>query len=125
MRLARLIPGIAVAFACFGGGSQSLAAEPIDGAWSAFSDGMGSVLSVELSSTGTAVSGTGTYRVGAVRSGTVVVAGTYRPPAVVLKITYDHGETVTFAAVVTDGDHMKGTLTDRNGTVMNVEFVRP
>jgi hypothetical protein len=125
MRRSLLTIGIAVAVACCGVGTRSLASPSIDGVWSAYSDGLGSTLTMTLSSTGTAVSGTGTYSVGAVRTGSVVIAGTYRPPAVVLTITYDHGETVTFAADVTGGEHMKGKLTDRSGTVRDVEFVRP
>ena len=97
----------------------------IDGRWNAYSNGLGSTLTMTLSSKGTLVSGTGTYSVGAIRTGSVVVAGTYRPSSAVLAITYDHGETVTFAAAVIDNSYMKGKLTYTSGTVIDIEFARP
>ena len=115
----------AVVSCCGGGGGGNFAPASIDGYWSAYSDGMGSTLTMILSSRGTLVSGTGTYSVGAIRTGSVVIAGTYRLPSVVLAITYDHGETVTFATAVTDNSSMKGKLTYKSGTVMDIEFVRP
>ena len=114
----------AAVVSCGGGGSNFVPAS-IDGHWSAYSDGLGSTLTMTLSSRGTLVSGTGTYSVGAIRTGSVVIAGTYRLPSVVLAITYDHGETVTFATAVTDNSSMKGKLTYKSGTVIDVEFVRP
>ena len=124
MRLNLLTIGIAVAVSC-GAGPSSLAAPSIDGLWSAYSDGLGSTLTMTLSSRDTAVSGTGTYSVGAIRTGSVVVTGTFHPPSAALIITYDHGETVTFTAAVVDSDQMKGKLTYKSGTVIDVEFVRP
>lgn len=97
----------------------------IEGLWNANWDGLGSTLNLTLSSKGTRVTGTGTYSVGAIRTGSVVIAGTYRPPIVNLTLTYDHGETVMFAATVTDSEHITGKLTYKNGTVINLEFVRP
>lgn len=125
MRLSLVTIGILASVSCCGCATSSRAAHSIDGPWSAYSDGLGSTLAMTLSSKGKAVSGKGTYSVGAIRSGTVAIAGTYNPPEAVLVITYDHGETVTFAGEVTDGDHMKGTLTYGTGTVIDIEFVRP
>ena len=98
MHLYRLTLGFAAVVCCCGSGSGNLAPASIDGRWSAYSDGLGSTLTITLSSRGTLVSGTGTYTIGAIRSGSVVIAGTYHPSSAVLAITYDHGETVTFAA---------------------------
>ncbi len=125
MFLHRLTLGFAAVVCCCGSGSGNLAPASIDGRWNAYSDGLGSSLTMTLSLSGKMVSGTGTYSVGAIRTGSVVIAGTYRPTSAVLVITYDHGETVTFAATVTDSSHMKGKMTYKSGTVIDVEFVRP
>ena len=125
MRQSLLTMCLSVAVCSCGGSGASVAPPTIDGAWSAFSDGLGSTLTLRLSSSDTAVSGTGTYSVGALRTGTVTVVGSYRPPAAALTITYDHGEAVTFAGTVTDSDHMKGALTSKSGTAIDIEFVRP
>lgn len=125
MYLHRLTLGLVAVVCSCGSGSGNLVPASIDGRWNAYSDGLGSTLTMTLSSRGTLVSGTGTYSVGAIRTGSVVISGTYRPSSAVLAITYDHGETVTFAAAVTDSSYMKGKLTYKSGTVIDVEFVRP
>ena len=139
MRLHLLTMGLAVSVCCCGGGESTASAPSpgtggtaasvsIDGLWSTSSDGLGSTLAITLSSKGSGdmvVSGTGTYNVGAIRSGSLAVTGTYRAPSTALTITYDHGEVVTFAATITDADHMKGRLTYRSGSAIDVEFVRP
>ena len=114
-----------VAVVSCGGGGGNLVPATIDGRWSAYSDGLGSTLTMNLSSRGTLVSGTGTYSVGAIRTGSTVVAGTYRLPSAVLSITYDHGETVTFEGAVNDNSNLKGKLTYKSGAVLDIEFVRP
>ena len=138
MRLHLLTLGLA-AFVCScgggisnngdnGGGSSGVVlASPssIDGLWSAFSDGLGSTLTMTLSSKDTVVSGIGTYSTGAIRTGSITVTGTYRPPSAALTIIYDHGESVTFAATLMSGSQMKGKLTYKTGTVIDIEFVRP
>lgn len=123
-RLLTVFLSVAVC-SCGGSGAAGVAPLAIDGAWSAFTDGLGSTLTLRLSSTDTAVSGTGSYSVGTLRTGTVAVEGSYRPPAAALTITYDHGEVVTFAGTVTDSDHMKGKLTSKAGSAIDIEFVRP
>lgn len=125
MRLHLLTLGIAAAAFSCGGGGSSLATSSIDGMWSAYVDGLGSTLTMTLSSKDATVSGTGTYSVGAIRTGSVVVTGTYRPPSAALTITYDHGGTATLAATVMNSSQMKGKLTDTSGTIVDVEFVRP
>ena len=129
MRLHLLTLGLAaVVSSCGGGGSSGASLAPpssIDGLWSAFSDGLGSTLTMTLSSKDTVVSGTGTYSTGAIRTGSIAVTGTYRPPSAALTITYDHGESVTFASTLLNGSQMKGKLTYKTGTVIDIEFVRP
>ena len=129
MRLQLLTIGLAAVLSSCGGGVSSGAglAPPssIDGLWSAYSDGLGSTLTMTLSSRDTVVSGTGTYSTGAIRTGSIAVAGSYRSPSAALTITYDHGESVTFASTLLNGSQMKGKLTYRTGTVIDVEFVRP
>lgn len=125
MRQRLLTVCLSVAVSCCGGSGVAVTSPSIDGLWTAFSDGLGSTLTLRLSSSDTAVSGTGTYSVGALRTGTVAVEGSYRPPAAALTITYDHGEAVTFTGTVTDSDHMKGKLTSKSGTAIDIEFVRP
>lgn len=135
MRIRLLTIGIAALVCSCGGGGNSgdpgssgaagLAPQwPIDGAWGASSDGMGSTLTMNLNSQGPLVTGVGTYSVGAIRTGSVGIAGTYHPPAAILAITYDHGETVTLSAEVTD-NNMRGKLTYKSGTVIDIGFVRP
>ena len=114
----------AAVVSCGGGGSNFVPAS-IDGRWNAYSDGLGSTLTLTLSSRGALVSGTGTYSVGAIRTGSTVVTGTYRLPSVMLSITYDHGETMTFDGAVNDNGNMKGKLTYKSGAVIDIEFVRP
>ena len=121
------LPGIgigSVVFCCIGA-AGGLTPQSIDGTWSAYSDGLGSTLSIVLSSESSAVSGSGVYSVGAIRTGVFSVAGTYRHPVLALSFTYDHGETVLFGATVTNDIQMKGKLTYKNGTVIDIAFVRP
>ena len=108
-----------------GGGPGLPPPASIDGLWSATADGMGSTLTMTLSSRGTVVSGTGTYSTGAIRTGSVAVTGTYRPPSAALTLHFDHGESVTFASTLLSSGQMKGKLTYRTGSVIDVEFVRP
>lgn len=102
-----------------------MAPKPIDGTWIANSDGLGSTLTIVLSSKSSAVSGSGAYSTGAIRTGVLTVAGTYQPPQAALTLTYDHGETVQLVATVTDNERMKGKLTYKNGSVIAIELVRP
>lgn len=137
MRFRLLTLGFAAVVCCCGGGGSNSAdnggnsgaglapASSIDGLWSAYSDGLGSTLTMTLSSKDTVVSGTGNYSTGAIRTGSIAVTGTYRPPSAALTITYDHGDAVTFAATLMNGSQMKGKLTYKTGTVIDVEFVRP
>jgi hypothetical protein len=125
MRQLLLTVCLSVAVSGCGGSGAAVTLPSIDGLWSAFTDSQGSTLTLRLSAVDTAVSGTGTYSVGALRTGTVTVGGSYRPPAAALTITYDHGEVATFTGTVTDSDRMKGTLTARSGAAIEIEFVRP
>ena len=138
MHLKFLTLGISVAVCCCGGGGSNSAdnggsggagaATPppsIIGLWSASSDGLGSTLTMTLSAKDTVVSGTGTYSTGALRTGSISIAGTYLPPSAALTITYDHGESVTFASTLLNGSQMKGKLTYKSGTVIDIEFARP
>ena len=109
---------------CSGAGG-GLAPQSIDGMWIANSDGLGSTVTIVLTSKASAVSGSGTYSTGAVRSGVLSVAGTYRAPLAALTLSYDHGATLRLAATLIDNDHMRGKLTDPHGSVMVIEFVRP
>ena len=99
--------------------------DSIDGTWVASSDAMGSTLTLRLKSQSAGVTGTGTYSVGALRTGTLTIAGTYERRQAVLTFKYDHGGVVRLRATSTDDEHMAGTLTDANGTVMTVKFARP
>ena len=100
-------------------------AESIDGTWVATSDSMGSTLTLVLTSQRTSVAGTGTYSVGAMRTGTLTVTGTYQRRRADLSLMYDHGELVRLRATSTDAEHMAGTLTDKSGSVMTIKFSRP
>lgn len=86
---------------------------------------MGSTLTLRLTSQANSVTGTGTYSVGAIRTGTLTITGAYERRQAVLALKYDHGGVVHLRATATDAEHMAGTLTDANGTVMTVRFARP
>ena len=100
-------------------------AESIDGTWVASSDSMGSTLTLRLKSQASSVTGTGTYSVGAIRTGTLTIHGTYQRRKADLTLVYDHGEVVRLRATSTDDEHMAGTLTYKSGSVMTVKFARP
>lgn len=97
----------------------------IDGTWVATSDAMGSTLTLVLTSQRTSVAGTGTYSVGAMRTGTLTVTGIYQRRSADLSLKYDHGEVVRLRATSTDDEHMAGTLTDKSGSAMTIKFSRP
>lgn len=125
MRLHLLGLGIGFVVLSCGGAGGSVAPRSIDGTWIANSDGLGSTVTIMLSSRASTVSGSGTYSTGALRTGVLTVAGTYQPPQAALTLSYDHGETRQFEATLTDNEHMKGKLTYQNGSVVAIEFVRP
>ena len=97
----------------------------IDGTWIATSESLGSTLTLVLTERKAAVSGTGSYSVGALRTGTLSVSGTHRPPVVSLRLNYDNGEVVRLRTAVIDRDHMEGTLTYAGGSVVAIKFARP
>ncbi|MBK6470497.1 MAG: hypothetical protein IPF94_07095 [Betaproteobacteria bacterium] len=97
----------------------------IDGAWHAYSDGMGSTLSLSLASEAGAVTGSGTYTRGTLSTGTLRAAGQFRAPTLTLELTYDHGERVVLTATLTGPERMTGQLTDKSGSVVKLELARP
>jgi hypothetical protein len=69
------------------------------------------------------VSGAGAYS-DTGRIGVLAIAGSYLPPAAVLTFNYDNGDTALYTATVPDDGHMNGRLTYRNGTSLDLAFVR-
>ena len=121
----RLFLGLGTAFAvnCLANG----VAIPglIDGTWIATSESLGSTLTLVLTERNSAVSGTGSYSTGALRTGTLSVSGTYRQPVASLSLKYDNGEVVRLRTTVIDSDHMEGALTYTGGSVVSIKFARP
>jgi hypothetical protein len=95
----------------------------VDGTWSATSQGVGNSLTLRLSTQETVVSGAGAYS-DTGRIGVLAIAGSYLPPAAVLTFNYDNGDTALYTATVPDDGHMNGRLTYRNGTSLDLAFVR-
>ena len=107
------------------GTAVTLATKPIDGIWIGYSDGMGSTLTLVLKSNASQVSGTGSYTVGPQHKGSVAVSGSHQAPKVRLTLSYDHGRVLMLDATLVDDEHMKGSLTDKDGSVVAIEFARP
>ena len=124
IRLFGLFVGL-VLISCTGTAVTLLTRPSIDGTWVGYSDGMGSTLTLVLKTNTAQVSGTGTYTVGPHRKGSVAVLGSLQAPKVKLSISYDNGRVLTLDATLIDDEHMKGTLTDKSGSVMAIEFARP
>lgn len=124
MRLRLLVLVLVATLSACGGGADA-APPAVDGVWSAYADGLGGTLTLRLNSKGTSVSGSGTYTVGAMRSGTLAVTGSIQTPAVALVLTYDHGERAALSATLSGSERMVGRLTYSTGSSIDIEFVRP
>lgn len=79
---------------------------------------------IELHSTGTQVSGTGSYSMEAGPSGTLSISGSYQAPNVTLTITRDRGMVATYQAKLIDATHMRGTMRYENFGSYEKTFVR-
>lgn len=106
-------------------GTKAMPALNVGGMWAAPSDAQGGMLTIMLATRNTSVTGTGTYTVGAIRTGSLTVSGTYRQPIATLKFSYDNGETVHFVGTVVDGEQLSGQLSYRSGAAVPIKFVRP
>src|SRR5882724_9989809 len=107
MRRFYLSPCLALLCSCGGGGSDL--PQTLDGTWNATSQPVGSATSMTLHEQNTQVAGVGTYRIEAGVSGALAVAGVHSGAAVTLELAYDNGDKATYAALLTDSSHMKGT----------------
>ena len=121
----KLLLGLGTVFAvgCLANGLATPGS--IDGTWIATSESLGSTLTLVLVVRNAAVSGTGSYSVGALRTGTLTVSGTHRPPGASLSLKYDNGEIVLLRTALINSDHMEGTLTYAGGSVVAIKFARP
>jgi hypothetical protein len=113
---------LALLCSCGGGGGDL--PKTLDGKWNATSQPAGSETSMTLQERDTQVVGAGTYRIQAGASGALAVAGVHSGAAVTLELAYDNGDKATYAALLTDSSHMKGTLAFQGAGTSTVEFVR-
>lgn len=98
---------------------------PVDGTWVASSDAMGGELTIVIKTQGTAVTGEGWQRHGALEAAPLTLAGSYRAPTLRVKLKSRDGLVWSLAAEVTGRETMSGTLTWPTGTVQALSFVRP
>lgn len=96
----------------------------LQGSWAADIGVPGAGLVINLDQAGGVVSGTGTYRIEAGRSGTLQVHGTYDPPSVALVIRRDVGSVSTYTGTVVDARHLSGTMVDALGHGAPLTFTR-
>jgi len=113
---------LALLCSCGGGGSDL--PQTLDGTWNATSQPVGSETSMTLQEQNSQVAGVGTYRIQAGASGALAVAGVHSGAAVTLELAYDNGDKATYAALLTDSSHMKGTLAFQGAGTSTVEFAR-
>jgi hypothetical protein len=96
----------------------------LTGTWVAQFSVEGSRLGWTLAQAGTTLSGTGQYAIEAGRSGTLTVTGTYLALNVTADLQYDYGLQETFTGMLTDANHLKGTLGPDGSGASSVTLVR-
>lgn len=107
------------------GACGSAGSWPVDGMWTASSDGMGGELTLEIKSQGTAVTGVGRQGRGTLESTPLSLSGSYHAPTLQLKLKSPDGAVWSLMAKVSGPETMSGTLTWPTGTVQALSFVRP
>lgn len=105
-------------------GCTDRTAETLNGVWRADNQVPGSSIVLSIAERGTAVSGSGTYRIEAGRSGTLQVAGSYQQSEVRLTLNYDFGQSGTYVGRVEDSTHMSGTMAWSTGPQNSITFSR-
>lgn len=98
---------------------------PVDGMWTASSDGMGGELTLVIKTQGTAVTGDGRQGRGTLESAPLSLSGSYRASTLQLQLIAPDGALWLLTAKVTGRETMSGTLTWPTGTVQALSFVRP
>jgi hypothetical protein len=98
---------------------------PVDGMWTASSDGMGGELTLVIKTQGINVTGEARQGRGTLESAPLSLSGSYRAPTLQIKLTAPDGAVWSLAAKVTGRETMNGTLTWPTGTVQPLSFVRP
>lgn len=122
VRALALIAGVLGFDSALGSGT-SLA---LDGLWSAFSDGVGGTIVLNLKTSAHRVTGSGTQTRGALPARDFAVSGSYRAPQASLTFNYASGEAARFEGTVIDLDHLNGRLAaDPSGSTLRLDFVRP
>jgi hypothetical protein len=98
---------------------------PVDGMWTASSDGMGGELTLVIKTQGAVVTGEARQGRGALEATPLSLSGRFQAPALQLKLTSRDGTVWSLTAKVTGRETMSGTLTWPTGTVQALSFVRP
>lgn len=102
---------VALSLAALLGCANGLApANDVSGTWDANYTIPGAGLSLTLAQTNASISGSGSYRIEAGRSGTLQVAGSYQRPNISLVLHYDYGPVYTYSGIVQGDREMSGTL---------------
>ncbi len=98
---------------------------PLDGMWTASSDGLGGELTLVIRTQGAAVTGEARQSRGALESAPLSLSGSYRAPTLALKLKSPEGLVWSVSAKFTGSEIMNATLTWPTGTVQTLKFVRP
>ena len=98
---------------------------PVDGMWTASSDGLAGQLTIVIKTRGTAVCGEGRQGQAGLESAPLSLSGTYLAPTLQLKLKSPEGLVWSLTATVTGRETMNGLLTWPTGTVQPLAFVRP
>lgn len=98
---------------------------PVDGTWTASSDGLAGQLTIVIKTRGTAVAGEGRQGQAGMEGAPLVLSGTYLAPTLQLKLKSPEGLVWSLRATVTGRETMNGVLTWPTGTVQPLAFVRP
>ena len=98
---------------------------PVDGIWTASSDGLAGQLTIVIKTHGTAVTGGGRQSQGGMEGAPLVLSGTYLAPTLQLKLKSPESLVWSLTATVTGRETMNGVLTWPTGTVQPLTFVRP
>lgn len=107
------------------GASTAAAPVPVDGMWTAPSDGLGGELTLFIKTQGHAVTGHARSSRGALEGDPFTLTGSYQAPALKLRLKSPDGLIWSLSAQLTGSETMRATLTWPTGTVQALTFVRP
>ena len=106
------------------GGGNGVTSSNLAGRWTTVNQFPGSGTTLDLATRASTVSGTGTYRIEAGRSGTLQVTGTVNGAQFTLTLVYDYGVTSIYQGSVVDANSITGSMRQAGGQEYTVSMVR-